>query len=90
MFLSTQKRDKFSIPSKLERFKDDIEGPFLSAKQKIDVNSEFQFLLKKLEKRLQYRPIDVSKDLENNSEKSDSVKGKKQLKIESVLSVEKV
>ena len=70
MFLSTQRRDKFSVPSELERFKDEAEGPFLPAKHKIDVNSEFQFLLKKLEKRLQYkRQSEASKDLDSNCEK---------------------
>lgn len=89
MFLPAKKTHKISIHSELEHLKDVVEGPFLSAKHKIDVNSEFQFLLKKFEKRLQnQRQKDVSKYLEN-FDKSESAKGVKQIKIVNVFSVQK-
>ena len=90
MFLSAKKTHKISVQSELEHLKNVVEGPFLSAKHKIDVNSEFQYLLKKFEKRLKnQRQTDVSRDLENNCDKSESAKGVKKVKIVNVFSVQK-
>jgi hypothetical protein len=90
MFLPAKKSHKISIPSEIEQLKEVVEGPFLKAKRKICVDSEFEFLLKKFEKKLQQiSEAQVSEDSENHFDYCENSKAVKQVKLVKVFNVQK-